>query len=322
MRTVIVKAAACGEHRGRLTRRRPGPLGSRLMTARAPWSPTRRRSTPTLARRLGSRCRFGSCRSRWSSARTSYDEDEGADPARWRGRFETSSRSAQSDRRRIGSPRPTTRRCTRVPRRSSRSTCPARSRGQSSRRSSPRGRSTCRSRWWTRDTSGMATGFAVGRRGRRPGRRRECRRGGDGRPACGRGDDRAVLRRHAGVPAPWWSGRRGGRARRVGARGQAAAAGQGRPHRSARRGPHLRAVRSPGSRSSRCGRLATSEVDIAVSHLSQRRAGRRARCRAAGRIPHVRRRVVTEVGAVIGAHVGPGMLAVVVAPRPDGVLSS
>jgi fatty acid-binding protein DegV len=33
------------------------------------------------------------------------------------------------------------------------------------------------------------------------------------------------------------------------------------------------------------------------------------------RVPGARELVVGEVGAVIGAHVGPGMLAVVVAPR-------
>ena len=56
------------------------------------------------------------------------------------------------------------------------------------------------------------------------------------------------------------------------------------------------------------------EVDIAVSHLSNAERADELAAGLADRIPHVRRRVVSEVGAVIGAHVGPGMLAVVVAP--------
>jgi DegV family protein with EDD domain len=56
-------------------------------------------------------------------------------------------------------------------------------------------------------------------------------------------------------------------------------------------------------------------VDVAVSHLAD--AGRAAALahRLSDRIPHVVDLVVTEVGAVIGAHVGPGMLGVVVSPR-------
>ncbi|MGH8826385.1 MAG: DegV family protein, partial [Jiangellaceae bacterium] len=37
--------------------------------------------------------------------------------------------------------------------------------------------------------------------------------------------------------------------------------------------------------------------------------------RLAGRLPGLGELVVSEVGAVIGAHVGPGLLAVVVSPR-------
>jgi fatty acid-binding protein DegV len=36
--------------------------------------------------------------------------------------------------------------------------------------------------------------------------------------------------------------------------------------------------------------------------------------RLRGRLPQLRSLVVGEVGAVVGAHVGPGMLGVVVAP--------
>lgn len=58
-----------------------------------------------------------------------------------------------------------------------------------------------------------------------------------------------------------------------------------------------------------------ARVDVAVHHLdNQRRADELAR-RLAGRLPGAGQVVVAEVGAVIGAHVGPGMLAVVVSPR-------
>ncbi len=56
-------------------------------------------------------------------------------------------------------------------------------------------------------------------------------------------------------------------------------------------------------------------VDLAVHHLAapERAAALAARLRA--RIPAVGEAYVAEVGAVIGAHVGPGLLAVVLAPR-------
>ena len=58
-------------------------------------------------------------------------------------------------------------------------------------------------------------------------------------------------------------------------------------------------------------------VDVAVQHLAapDRAADLAERLRA--RIPGVRHFVVDEVGAVVGAHVGPGMLGVVVAPVPS-----
>lgn len=62
-------------------------------------------------------------------------------------------------------------------------------------------------------------------------------------------------------------------------------------------------------------------VDIGVHHLAaaERATGLGARLRS--RVPGLRDLYVQEVGAVIGAHVGPGMLAVVIAPRlpPRGV---
>ena len=57
------------------------------------------------------------------------------------------------------------------------------------------------------------------------------------------------------------------------------------------------------------------QVDVAVHHLAapERAAGLAQRLR--DRLPDVPAVPVTEVGAVVGAHVGPGMVGVVVAPR-------
>lgn len=55
-------------------------------------------------------------------------------------------------------------------------------------------------------------------------------------------------------------------------------------------------------------------VDIAVSHLANEQRARALANRLSERIPNIGELVVNEVGAVIGAHVGPGMLAVVVSP--------
>jgi DegV family protein with EDD domain len=59
-------------------------------------------------------------------------------------------------------------------------------------------------------------------------------------------------------------------------------------------------------------------VDVAVSHLSDVARAELLADRLRQRVPNVADLVVTEVGAVIGAHVGPGMLAVVVSPREGG----
>ncbi|MGH3328013.1 MAG: DegV family protein [Streptomycetales bacterium] len=62
-------------------------------------------------------------------------------------------------------------------------------------------------------------------------------------------------------------------------------------------------------------RAAGAEVDVAVHHLAN---GARARAMGEGlraRMPGLCDLYVSEVGAVVGAHTGPGMLAVVVAPR-------
>jgi DegV family protein with EDD domain len=58
-----------------------------------------------------------------------------------------------------------------------------------------------------------------------------------------------------------------------------------------------------------------SEVDVAVHHLANPDRAASLAERLRGRLPGLRDLHVSEVGAVVGAHVGPGMLAVVVSPR-------
>lgn len=60
----------------------------------------------------------------------------------------------------------------------------------------------------------------------------------------------------------------------------------------------------------------TADVDLAVAHLANAERAEDLADRLRARVPGIHDMVVGEVGAVIGAHVGPGMLAVVVAPRP------
>lgn len=57
------------------------------------------------------------------------------------------------------------------------------------------------------------------------------------------------------------------------------------------------------------------DVDIAVSHLANPEKADDLASRLRVRVPNLAELVVNQVGAVIGAHVGPGMLAVVIAPR-------
>jgi DegV family protein with EDD domain len=56
------------------------------------------------------------------------------------------------------------------------------------------------------------------------------------------------------------------------------------------------------------------EVDVAVHHLSSPDKAAALADRLHARIPRLRSLLVSEVGAVVGAHVGPGMLAVAVVP--------
>jgi DegV family protein with EDD domain len=66
----------------------------------------------------------------------------------------------------------------------------------------------------------------------------------------------------------------------------------------------------------------TAEVDVAVHHLGDPAAADELGARLSERIPGLQRLVVSEVGAVVGAHTGIGMLGVAVAPAaptaPDG----
>jgi DegV family protein with EDD domain len=65
-------------------------------------------------------------------------------------------------------------------------------------------------------------------------------------------------------------------------------------------------------------RAGAEPVDIAVHHLDNAERADALAQRLRARLPAVGQLVVSEVGAVIGAHVGPGLLAVVVAPQLAG----
>jgi DegV family protein with EDD domain len=65
-------------------------------------------------------------------------------------------------------------------------------------------------------------------------------------------------------------------------------------------------------------RAGTGPVDIAVHHLDNAERADALAQRLRARLPAMGELVVSEVGAVIGAHVGPGLLAVVVAPHLSG----
>jgi DegV family protein with EDD domain len=58
----------------------------------------------------------------------------------------------------------------------------------------------------------------------------------------------------------------------------------------------------------------TRPVDVAVQHLAATERAQEMADRLRHRLPELRSLGVGEVGAVVGAHVGPGMLGVVVAP--------
>ncbi|MGZ4640459.1 MAG: DegV family protein [Actinomycetes bacterium] len=58
----------------------------------------------------------------------------------------------------------------------------------------------------------------------------------------------------------------------------------------------------------------TAEVDMAVHHLASPTRADQLAERLRARVPGLREMHLSEVGAVVGAHVGPGMLAVAVSP--------
>lgn len=68
-----------------------------------------------------------------------------------------------------------------------------------------------------------------------------------------------------------------------------------------------------------CAAAGDGPVDLAVHHLAaaDRAAGLAARL--GERLPGLRRCLVSEVGAAIGAHTGPGVLGVVVLPNPPAL---
>jgi DegV family protein with EDD domain len=81
----------------------------------------------------------------------------------------------------------------------------------------------------------------------------------------------------------------------------------------------LERVRTTGRALARLEELAVREagdreVDVAVQHLAAPERAREVADRLAARLPKARWMHVGEVGAVVGAHVGPGMLGVVLAP--------
>lgn len=62
-------------------------------------------------------------------------------------------------------------------------------------------------------------------------------------------------------------------------------------------------------------RAGVAEVDIAVHHLAAVERAERLAARLSERVPRLRHLHLSEVGAVIGAHTGPGLLGAVVSPR-------
>jgi fatty acid-binding protein DegV len=61
-------------------------------------------------------------------------------------------------------------------------------------------------------------------------------------------------------------------------------------------------------------RAAGQPVDIAVHHLANFDRAHALAEHLQERVPGLRAMYVSQVSAVVGAHVGPGMLAVIVAP--------
>jgi DegV family protein with EDD domain len=82
----------------------------------------------------------------------------------------------------------------------------------------------------------------------------------------------------------------------------------------------LEKVRTSGRALARLEELAVErsgdlDVDLAVQHLQGEARATALAERLRQRVPGVKSLVVQEVGAVVGTHVGPGMVAVVISPR-------
>ena len=56
-------------------------------------------------------------------------------------------------------------------------------------------------------------------------------------------------------------------------------------------------------------------VDLAVHHLAAEAGATLLANRLRARVPGLQTMCLSEVGAVVGAHLGPGLLGVVVSPR-------
>ncbi len=63
-----------------------------------------------------------------------------------------------------------------------------------------------------------------------------------------------------------------------------------------------------------CAAHVGRDVDVAVQHLDDAAGAQRLAERLLARVPSLKAPVVREVGAVVGAHVGPGLIAVAVSP--------
>ena len=62
-------------------------------------------------------------------------------------------------------------------------------------------------------------------------------------------------------------------------------------------------------------RAGDQEVDVAVLHLQTEARAQTLAERLRQRVPRIVACQVQEVGAVVGTHVGPGMLGVIISPR-------
>ena len=319
VRTARHRAAAqAGQHRPGLSGRRDRGCLSHARSVAVVTDSTAYLPADGLAERHGDRA---SSRCRWSSAAPSYDEGEvdarRRSPRRCaRGTPVTTSRPTPAAFAEVYARRGRGR----CDRRSSRCTCPPTCPGRyDSARSPPRptaaGPGARRglagaSRWGSASRSLAAAPRPPSRRGR-PRRWRAPR--GD----RARGDHDAVLRRHPRVPAPGRADRR--RRRRCSASALAVKPmlhARRRPDRAAGEGAYgvpghrpARGARRRGGRRTAPGRRRRAPPRRAGAGRASSPSGSRPRS------PQVGGLLVAEVGAVVGAHVGPGMLAVVVAPR-------